>query len=84
MVGNKAEYKIDPHSPFEGILMLSPNEKHPKGYSFAEKVAKMDLQAELVCMSACYSGVGRKQKDGNIGLPWAFHVAGALSVVATY
>ena len=83
-MGKKKEQKIDPHSVFEGILLLTPTDKNEKGYLYAKEVAKMKLQADLVSMSACYSGVGRKQQEGSISLVWAFHAAGAVLILATY
>jgi CHAT domain-containing protein/tetratricopeptide (TPR) repeat protein len=76
--------KPDPHSVFEGLFKLAPDEKHPNGYLHSQEIASLSLQANLVFMSACFSGRGRVQREGSIGPIWSFLAAGALSTVATY
>lgn len=80
----QAGQKLDPHSIFEGRLNLTPDEKHPEGYLYAEQVADLKLQAEMVTLSACYSGTGKLQREGTIGPVWSFLAAGVSTVIATY
>ena len=80
----EAGYKFDPHSVFEGRLKLAPDENHKEGHLYAQEIAGLHLNAELVFMSACYSGTGKLQREGSIGHIWSFLAAGALSTVATY
>jgi tetratricopeptide (TPR) repeat protein len=50
----------------------------------SDEIMQMRLQSELVCLSACQSGVGRLvQGDEQLGILRAFFVAGAASVVST-
>lgn len=59
-------------------------EAHDKGYLLSRQIAELSLKAELVFLSACYSGKGKIQKEGTIGPIWSFLAAGASSVMATY
>lgn len=47
------------------------------------EVYGLDLQADLVVLSACRTGLGQLSTDGIIGLTRAFFYAGAPSVMAT-
>lgn len=84
---------MDPHSVFEGYFKLAPDhQKHKaydqhaylKGYLLSRQIAQLSLKAELVFLSACYSGSGKIQKEGTIGPIWSFLAAGASTVMATY
>jgi len=81
-IGCKPEF--DPHSVFEGQLKLTPDENHLEGNLHCQKISTLTLNAELVFLSACYSGTGKVQREGTIGNVWSFLAAGALSTVATY
>jgi CHAT domain-containing protein len=74
----------DADSVFAGLFKLSCDERHPHGYLYAQEIAKNTLSADLAFMSACYSGIGKIQKEGNIGPVWAFLAAGALSTIAVH
>ena len=76
--------KLDPHSIFEGLLKLAPDEKHPEGYLYTQEITSLNLCANLVFLSACFSGRGNPQQEGTIGPVWSFLAAGALSTIATY
>ncbi|MGZ3633797.1 MAG: CHAT domain-containing protein, partial [Parachlamydiaceae bacterium] len=76
--------EFDPHSVFEGHLKFSPDLQHPHGNLHSQQISQLDLKAELVFLSACYSGTGKIQQEGVIGNVWSFLSAGASSVVATY
>ncbi|WP_075883637.1 CHAT domain-containing protein [Candidatus Protochlamydia sp. W-9] len=83
-IGKKSDEKIDPHSVFEGLFKLTPDEIHPKGYLHAQEIVPLTLRTELVFMSACFSGRGKLHREGSVGPVWSFLAAGALSTVATY
>jgi CHAT domain-containing protein/tetratricopeptide (TPR) repeat protein len=78
------EDKLDRFSVFEGLFKLAADQNSPQGFLHAQTIAAIPLNAELVFMSACHSGRGKLQKEGNIGPNWSFLAAGALSTVATY
>ncbi|MBS4163215.1 hypothetical protein PRO82_000513 [Candidatus Protochlamydia amoebophila] len=82
--GKKLDEKINPHSIFEGLFKLTPDESHSQGYLHAQEIAKLALRAELVFMSACFSGRGKPHGEGIVGPVWSFLAAGALSTIATY
>ncbi|CAF22775.1 CHAT domain-containing protein [Candidatus Protochlamydia amoebophila] len=82
--GEKPEEKLDPHSVFEGLFKLSPEQEKPNGYLHAQEIAALRLRTELVFMSACFSGRGKLHGEGSVGPVWSFLAAGALSTVATY
>ncbi|KIC74344.1 CHAT domain-containing tetratricopeptide repeat protein [Candidatus Protochlamydia amoebophila] len=82
--GEKPEEKLDPHSVFEGLFKLAPEQKNPNGYLHAQEIAVLRLRTELVFMSACFSGRGKLHGEGSVGPVWSFLAAGALSTVATY
>jgi CHAT domain-containing protein len=48
-----------------------------------QEIYGLDLQASLVVLSACRTGLGQLSSDGIVGLTRAFFYAGAPSVVAT-
>ncbi|CAF22766.1 CHAT domain-containing protein [Candidatus Protochlamydia amoebophila] len=82
--GTKPEEKLDPHSVFEGLFKLAPDEEHIQGYLHAQEIAALTLRTELVFMSTCFSGRGKLHGEGSVGPIWSFLAAGALSTVATY
>ncbi|KIC74331.1 hypothetical protein DB44_AL00250 [Candidatus Protochlamydia amoebophila] len=82
--GTKSEEKLDPHSVFEGLFKLAPDEEHIQGYLHAQEIAALTLRTELVFMSTCFSGRGKLHGEGSVGPVWSFLAAGALSTVATY
>lgn len=54
------------------------------GYLTIPEVATLNLDADMVCLSACETGLGTAQAgDGMMGLPRAFMVAGSRHVGAT-
>jgi CHAT domain-containing protein len=65
----------------ESSLALSTEEGD--GFLTAEEIIALDLQAELVVLSACNTGRGKITGDGVIGLSRSFLAAGAQSAVAS-
>lgn len=54
------------------------------GYLTVGEASTLNLSAQIVCLSACQTGLGENQKgEGMIGLSRAFMVAGAKNVGAT-
>jgi CHAT domain-containing protein len=49
----------------------------------AQEIYELDLQADLVVLSACRTGLGKISGDGIAGLTRAFFYAGTPSVMAT-
>ena len=49
----------------------------------AEEILDLDLQADLVVLSACNTGRGRITGDGVIGLSRSFLAAGAESTISS-
>jgi CHAT domain-containing protein/tetratricopeptide (TPR) repeat protein len=67
---------------YSGIALgKSPGED---GMLYARELADMDLQAELVVLSACDTGLGQLVSgEGIMGLTWALFVAGTPTSVVT-
>jgi CHAT domain-containing protein len=68
---------VDDAQPFDSFLALSD------GKLTARDIYGLNLDAELVFLSACRSGMGKVTGDGVLGLTRAFLYAGTRSVVAT-
>ncbi|MEL7060592.1 MAG: CHAT domain-containing protein [Acidobacteriota bacterium] len=74
---------VDDGSPFGGGLLLAPGQDDD-GLLLVPEVRRLDLQADLVTISACRSGRGRPSRaEGSMGLSRAFLAAGASAVVAS-
>ena len=71
--------------PLESYLALASTgaSSDQDGRLTAAEIYSLDLQAELVILSACRSGAGKVTGDGMIGLSRGFFYAGAPSVLAT-
>ncbi|MEO1296800.1 MAG: CHAT domain-containing protein, partial [Cyanobacteria bacterium J06636_16] len=65
-----------------GVLALAPSEQDD-GWLTAEEIADLDLQADLVILSACDTGRGRITGDGVVGLTRSFLTAGADTVIVS-
>ncbi len=74
---------FDANRPLNSALLLSP-EGSDNGRLTVNEIFDLDLDASLVTLSACQSGVSRiRAGDEMMGLPRAFIYAGAPSVVAS-
>jgi hypothetical protein len=65
-----------------GVLALAPGGGED-GWLTAAEIAELDLQADLVVLSACDTGRGRITGDGVVGLTRAFLSAGADTVIVS-
>ncbi len=67
-----------------GILLLHDSTSVEDGILFMGEIYNLDLQAELVTLSACETGLGKVQKgEGIIGLAQAFIYAGSKNVMVS-
>jgi CHAT domain-containing protein/tetratricopeptide (TPR) repeat protein len=71
--------------PLDSFLALSAGDKSPPGSSrlTVQEIYGMDLQTDLVVLSACSTALGKLSGDGMAGLTRAFFYGGASSVMAT-
>lgn len=71
--------------PFDSFLALSAGDKSPPadGRLTVQEIYGMDLQTDLVVLSACRTGLGKLSGDGIAGLTRAFFYGGTPSVMAT-
>ena len=73
--------------PLDSALALarSPSSGRDNGLLYAwEVIEQMRLATSLVTLSACETALGREVRgEGILGLVWAFHYAGAKSVIAS-
>jgi CHAT domain-containing protein len=65
-----------------GAVALAPNSRDD-GLLTATEILDMDLNAELVVMSACNTGRGIPSESTILGLPYAFGAAGASRVIVS-
>jgi CHAT domain-containing protein len=66
-----------------GAIALAPDGSEDGLLTSAEILAELDLNAELVVLSACDTGLGQITGDGVIGLSRALITAGAPSVIVS-
>lgn len=70
--------------PFESFLALGGNSTgSDDGRLTVQEIYGLDLQADLVVLSACRTALGKVSGDGILGMTRAFFYAGASSVMAT-
>lgn len=70
--------------PELSALVLSQDNSNEDGYLRMDEIAKLNLKADFVNLSACETGLGRVQGgEGVVGLTQAFLVAGANGVLAS-
>jgi CHAT domain-containing protein len=75
--------RFDADAPLKSALMLTPDSESD-GLLTVDKLYTMRLQAELVTLSACETGLGKiAGGDDVVGLTRGFLYAGASSIVAS-
>jgi CHAT domain-containing protein len=76
----------DEHPELSGVVLSLVNERgQPEdGFLRLSDIYKLTLPADLVVLSACQTGLGKKEKgEGIVGLTRGFMHAGAARVVAS-
>lgn len=74
---------LDPNEPLRSRLLLTPDRRHD-GELTAAELYQLELDAELVTLSACQTGLGRVTNgDEVIGLTRGFLSAGARAVLSS-
>lgn len=74
---------FDPDNPMNSALILTPDPRND-GKLATWEIQELNLNAELVVMSACETALGQDMGgEGLMGLTRSFQIAGAHSVVAT-
>lgn len=75
---------LDDRNPMYSRIMLSRDEKHEDGMLEAWELLKLNLNAEMVVLSACQTARGQvRAGEGMIGMSWALFVAGSPTVVVS-
>ena len=76
---------VSDDQPFDSFLALSAgrNSSSGEGHLTTQEIYGMDLQTDLVVLSACSTARGKLSGDGMVGLTRAFFYGGAPSVMAT-
>lgn len=66
-----------------GAIALTPSNQQNDGLLTTSEILNLDLQAELVVLSACNTGVGNITGDGVIGLSRALMASGTPSLIVS-
>jgi CHAT domain-containing protein len=76
---------VDERRPERSALALShPRGPGEDGYLQVSEICRLPLQADLVVLSACETGLGKMVRgEGVLGLPRAFFFAGSSAVVVS-
>ncbi|KAA3613083.1 MAG: CHAT domain-containing protein [Calditrichaeota bacterium] len=69
---------------FSGLVLTLPNDLSDNGFLLGFEISQLDLNCDLVTLSACESGRGKiVSAEGVMGLPRLFLNSGARSVLMT-
>ncbi|MBP0013247.1 MAG: CHAT domain-containing protein [Roseofilum sp. SBFL] len=74
--------KPDLETDIPGVIILAPD-GDDDGALYAEEILDLDLNSEIVVLSACSTGKGKITGDGIIGLSRCFILAGVPSLVVS-
>jgi len=76
---------FDENFPFRSALVLALDKSTDEdGFLQVREIYNLRMQADLIVLSACQTGIGKLEKgEGILGLPRTFFYAGARSVVST-
>ena len=73
------------HPELSKIFLAVPNDANQDGDLHAGEIYNLDIDADLVCLSACQTGLGKISKgEGIIGLSRALVYAGANNLIVSY
>jgi CHAT domain-containing protein len=76
---------VDEKDPELSRIYLQPGENAEDGNLFAGEIYNLELNANLVTLSACQTGLGKISKgEGVIGLSRALVYAGARNVIVSF
>jgi CHAT domain-containing protein/tetratricopeptide (TPR) repeat protein len=70
-------------SGIPGAIILAPSGDTDDGALIAAEILKLELDSELVVLSACSTGGGKITGDGVIGLSRCFILAGVPSIIVS-
>jgi CHAT domain-containing protein len=75
--------RFNPQEPLQSALLLAPDSQH-NGKLTVDKIYSLNLNANLVTLSACETGLGKiTTGDDLLGLTRGFLYAGCSSIVAS-
>lgn len=74
---------VSEQRPLASSLLLAEGEGED-GYLRADEVFGLELNADLVVLSGCSTGLGRLSGDGMLGLARSFLYAGTQSLIVSY
>jgi CHAT domain-containing protein/tetratricopeptide (TPR) repeat protein len=76
--------RLNEDVPLYSAVVLSQDGATDEGVLYAAELLDEELSAELVVLSACQTGLGRRTRgEGLLGMTWAWFVAGVPSTVAS-
>jgi CHAT domain-containing protein len=74
----------DENPKYSGILLGREENDYEDGILQAHEIFPLNLNAELVVLSSCFSGFGEiDPNEGNLGIYRSFLIAGAKSVIVS-